>query len=318
MGTHLVPLLQKQGHNVRILIRNIEKAEKLFGHSCEFFCAEIENPQNIKGCCDNIDIVYHMAALMGHDLPSREALAKFREINVNGLKNIVKEAKKSNVKRFIFVSSTAALGLQQDVFYVNEHTQCKPYTPYQISKYEGELYMLEEINKNFPAIIIRPSMVYGPGFKGDFLLMAKVCMTGWFPKIGLGKNFSPALYISDLAEALVRFADRGKIGETYMLASKESYTLKETAKIIGKALNKKIKFFYVPRCLAILGAGILEFLCRLIGCKPFVTQRNIKSVSTDRIVDISKTIRDLGFIPQVSLDVGLPQTIEYFCREHYL
>ena len=62
----------------------------------------------------------------------------------------------------------------------------------------------------------------------------------------------------------------------------------------------------------------MEFLCRLIGCKPFVTQRNIKSVSTDRIVDISKTIRDLGFIPQVSLDVGLPQTIEYFCREHYL
>lgn len=318
MGTYLVPELIKNGYIVRLLVRNIDKARKLFGDSCEFFEGNIDDAETLKGCCEKIDIVYHMAALMGHDSPSPEAFERFRKTNVRGLQNIVKEAEKNQVKKFIHISSTAAIGLQK-AKYIDENIECRPYTPYQVTKREGELFVLEEVkNKNFPAIIVRPSMVYGPGFKGDFLTLTKVCKTGFFPKIGNGENLSPALFITDLVDALIKFIDKGKIGEIYLLSSKESYTLDETAKIIGSALNKRIKFIYVPRGLAIMGAGILEHTCRLLNKKPLVTKRNIESVSTDRIIDISKLSKEIGFEPQIPLKKGLPKTIQYFNEQNYI
>lgn len=318
MGTYLVSRLIECGYKVRALVRDEDKARRVLDKSCEIFVGDIEKEETLIGCCDNIDVVYHMAALMGHDSPSPEAFEKFRKVNVNGVTNIIREAKKSNVVKFIHISSTAAMGLQKTIR-INEETECRPYTPYQVTKREGELCVLAEFEKSgFPAVVIRPSMVYGPGFKGDFLTLAKVCKSGWFPKIGSGANLSPALYITDLVEALVKVIDKGKTGEIYMLSSKESYTLKETAEIIGSALGKKIRFVYIPRNIAIMGAGILEFICRQLGKKPPVTKRNIQSVSTDRIVDISKLSKALEYEPSISLDIGLPKTIRYFVEQKYL
>lgn len=318
MGTYLVSRLIECGHMVRALVRDEAKARRVLDKSCEIFVGDVEKEETLIGCCENIDVVYHMAALMGHDSPSPEAFEKFRKVNVYGVTNIIREAKKNNIVKFIHISSTAALGLQK-IIKVNEETECRPYTPYQVTKREGELCVLDEFRQSgFPAVVIRPSMVYGPGFKGDFLTLAKVCKSGWFPKIGRGANLSPALYITDLVEAMVKLIDKGKAGEIYMLSSKESYTLSETAEIIGRVLNKKIRFVYVPRNLAIMGAGILEFICKQLGKRPPVTKRNIQSVSTDRIIDISKLSKELEFEPCISLEIGLPKTIRYFIEQKYL
>ncbi len=318
VGSYLVPALLEKGCNLRLLVRDAGKARKLFGDSCEVIQGNVENKGDVKGCCRDIDVVYHMAALMGHDLPSEQAFERFRRVNVTGTQNMIDEAKESHVKKFIHVSSTAALGLQP-AGRVDENTDCNPYTPYQVTKREGELCVLNEAREgHLPAIVVRPSMVYGPGFKGDFLTMAKVCKTGFFPKIGRGENLSPALYITDLVNALVLLADKGRTGEIYMVSSQESYSLAMTAGIIGNSLNKKIHFIYIPRWLAVFGAGALEKLCLLAGRRPPVTQRNIQSVSTDRIVDISKAAADLGFAPLVSLEEGLPKAVKYFKEQHYM
>lgn len=318
IGSYLIPRLLEKNHHVRLLVRDVDKARKMFSNECEIIYGDITEKETLKECCDSIDIIYHMAALMGHDSPSPEAFQRFRLVNVEGVRNIIEEAKKVDIKKFIYISSTAALGLQK-ITVVNEKTVCKPYTPYQVSKREAELLVINEIEKNhFPAIIIRPSMIYGPGFKGDFLTMAKVCKTGFFPKIGKGKNLSPALYITDLVSALADFTEKGRIGELYMLSSAESYSLKETATIIGKAIGKNIRFIYIPRGVAVLGAEILEHLSKLFKKKPIVTKRNILSVSQDRIIDITKVRREVGYKPEVPLSVGLPKSVQYFIEQNYL
>lgn len=318
MGTYLVPLLLSQGHKVKLLVRNVQKAQELFGDRCEIVHGNIEDIATLEGICDGIEIVYHMAALMGHDSPSKEAFEKFRRVNVEGVRNIIRIAKKGNVRKFIYISSTAAMGLQ-NVVNIDEETECRPYTPYQVTKREAELLILDEVKKNqFPAVIVRPSMVYGPGFKGDFLTISKVCKTGFFPRIGRGKNLSPALYIEDLAEALMRFIDHGKIGEIYLLSSNQSYSLEDTVRIIGKAMGRKICFVYIPKCLALLAADILEKICRILKRNPPVTKRNIESVSQDRIINISKLCRELNFEPNITLSEGLPKSIEYYLSQRYL
>ena len=143
IGEHFVPELLKDNHSIRLLVRNIDKAKKLFGDKCEYFVADINDKEALKGCCDNIDVVYHMVAKVGNELPTEETLRQFREVNVEGTRNIVEEAKKANVKRFIFVSSIAAMGIvHEDV--ITEKSKCTPYLPYQISKYEAENMLIEE------------------------------------------------------------------------------------------------------------------------------------------------------------------------------
>lgn len=318
MGQRLTEKLISLNYIVRILVRKKERMPAALREKCEVVLGDITIPETISGCCQDIDIVFNLAALMGHDSPSEDAFARFRKVNVEGLRNIVYEAERCNVKRFIHVSSTAAMGLLKDKL-VDEATLCKPYTPYQVTKYEGEQLLLDEFNKkNFPVIILRPSMIYGPGFKGDFLTLAKVCKTGFFPVIGKGKNLSPALFITDLIEVLPCCVDKGKIGEVYLISSEKSYPLHQVSEIIGRALNKKIVYVYVPRQLAVIGAFLIERGFTLIKHKPPITKRNIESTITDRIFVVKKAQKDLHFKQAVSLEKGLTETIQYFLEVKYL
>lgn len=318
MGSMLVPELIRQGHSVKILVRDRNIALKKFGASCDIIEGDLTDKKSLINCANDIDIVFHLAALMGHDLPSDEAFKRFRKVNVLGTKNLVDSCKKSAVRKFIYISSTAAMGLLKEPT-VNEHTECRPFTPYQVSKYEGER-VVKKAAKEFdlPSIIVRPSMVYGPGFKGDFLTIAKVCKTGFFPKIGLGDNLSPALYIDDLIQALISFIDHGVTGETYIISSEESYPLKEAVLAIANTMNKKIHFIYAPVWLAVTGAKILEMLCKVFRKKAPVTARNIKSTVTNRIFDISKAKQDINFEQKVTLQEGLKETVKYYIEEGFI
>ncbi len=317
MGIRLVEALIKENHEVFALVRNIEKAKDVLHCACNLMEGDVTDKTSIEGMCDGIDVVYHLAALMGHDLPSESAFNKFRKVNVEGLKNVVFEAERAGVKRFIHVSSTAAFGLISEEV-VDENTECKPYTPYQVTKYEGEKFVFGEIAKGFPAMIIRPTMVYGPGFKGDFVTMGKACKTGFFPKIGKKENLFPALYIDDLIKVFVLLVDKAKTGELYLISSSRSYSLDETANILGKSMNKRVRLIYVPRGLAVFGAGVLEKAFLLIKKKPPVTQRNILSATTNRTVKIDKLCSQIGYVPETSLEVGLPRAVKYFVEKGYL
>jgi UDP-glucose 4-epimerase len=319
IGQHLVKRLIQEGHTVRCLIRDAEKAKRVLGNKgVEYVVGDITEKETLRNACDNISIVYHLAAIMGHDLPSKSAFDKFRRVNTDGTRNISESCIESGIDKFIYVSSTAAMGLLKDKV-VNEETPCNPFTPYQVSKYEGELIVRElTADHGFPGIVLRPSMVYGIGFKGDFLTIAKVVKTGVFPKIGFGRNLSPALYIDDLVACISKAKDRAIVGQTYIISSEESYELERVVRIISEALNVKVRMVFVPKALAILGAWFLESAFLLMGKTPWVTQRNIRSTTTDRVFDVMKAKEELGFRQRVSIEEGLTKTVRYFQDAGYL
>lgn len=318
MGQYIVPLLDKLGHEVVVLARDMKKAKALYGRKYKLIFGDVTQPISLIGCCENIDVIINLIALMGHDLPSEDAFERFRNVNVSGINHLVEEAKKAEINRFIHISSTAAMGLQNDIFQ-DENTICKPVTPYQVTKKECEDMLLQEYNDSgFPVVILRPSMIYGPGFKGDFLTIAKVCKTGFFPKIGCGDNLSPALYITDLAEMVVKFLDKGDNGEIYLLASERSYSLSETVDIICRAMGKKVHLVYCPRFIAIIGAACMERIAGIFKMKPIVTKRNILSITQDRIISVAKIKETIGYDTRVSFEEGLTKTINYFVENGYL
>ena len=72
IGGYFVPMLLKEGHQVRLLVRNEAKARKQFGDKCEYHVGDVTNKDSLKGCCEGIDVVFHLVAKSGNELPSKE------------------------------------------------------------------------------------------------------------------------------------------------------------------------------------------------------------------------------------------------------
>lgn len=213
-------MLKQDGHNVLVLCRDVNKAKRLLGNSANIIIGDVTDSSSIFGCCDGIDVVYHMVTKVGNELPSDEILDAFRNVNVEGSRNMIFEAQRAGVKKFIYISSIAAMGIVRNAI-ITEESPCDPYLPYQISKREAELLILDEFKKNnFPAIIIRPAKVYGYGEREySYLSLAKLCKKGSSPKVGFGQNPVSHLYITDLIETLRILVDKGDFGRIYTLAS---------------------------------------------------------------------------------------------------
>nr|WP_024837333.1 NAD(P)-dependent oxidoreductase [Clostridium sp. 12(A)] len=312
IGEHFIPQLLEQGHKIRLLVRNLNKAKELFKDTCEYFIGDVTDRDSLNGCCDGIDIVYHMVAKVGNQLPSEESFSIFRAVNVEGTRNIADESKKKGVSRFIFVSSIAAMGIVKTTP-ITEESQCSPYLPYQVTKYEAERLLNDYYKGGFPCIIVRPTKVYGVGeHEYSYLTLAKLCKKGIFPKIGSGNNYTSNIYVTDFVQALIKLVDNGVIGETYILTSDGSIDFTEMGKTIAQTIGKKIIIIPVPVNIMIYAAAAEEAVFNAIRKKPVVTKKNIEATITNRVYDISKAKAQLDFLPKVSMQQGIIKTIQWY------
>jgi nucleoside-diphosphate-sugar epimerase len=319
VGINFIPALISKGHSVRVLCRNRKKAISLFGNSCEIVVGDITDVMSLTGCCDDIDVVYHMVAKVGNELPNEHNFIAFRKVNVEGTQNIVNEAKKAGISKFIFISSIAAMGIVHEDT-IDEKSKCNPYLPYQVTKLEGEMIILNEFQKTgFPGIVIRPTKIFGVGENEySYLMLAKLCKIGFLPKIGSGKNYTSNLYITDLVQGLVQLVDRGCMGEVYIFTSNNSIGFCDSAEIVAKEMNRKIHFVKIPSWLMIQGARIIERAYLFLEKKAPVTEKNILATTTDRIYNISKAIDQLGFNPLTSMDEGIAKVVKYYKQENII
>lgn len=316
IGRFFIPELLKEEHNVFLLVRNLKKAKEMFGDSVKYINGDITDKESLKDCCKDIDIVFHMVAKVGNQLPSEKVYEEFAKVNIIGTQNIVEEAKKSNIKKFVYVSSVAAMGIVDESI-ITENSKCNPFLPYQKTKYEAEKFLLNEYENNkFPVIILRPTKVYGIGEpEFSYLTQVKLCNKGINFIIGIRENYISNICILDFVSALVKCIDNGKNGEVYIISGKGSISAKEFTEIISETLNKKVINVRVPKSIMIICAFFEERLFLLLRKKPLVTVRNIQAVSKDRIYDLSKSERDLCYIPQIDMKEGLRMMVNWYIKE---
>lgn len=310
IGGYFVPMLLEKGHKVRLIVRDEEKVKKQFGNKVEYHIGDVTDKESLKGCCDGIDVVFHLVAKSGNELPTKENFELFRRINVGGTENILAEC--GNVKKFIYVSSTAAMGLVNDNP-ITEKSTCKPYLTYQVTKCEVEELIKKKCQEGFPGIIIRPTKVYGINEKEySYLTLAKLVKKGMFLKIGSGHNYTSNVYVSDFTQALTNLVDRGVLGETYIISSDASIDFIESGKIISEELGAKLRVVKVPACIMVAAAAVEERLFIMLGKNPIVTKRNIQMTIQDRVYDISKAKREIGYEPKMTMENGIRTVIRWY------
>lgn len=177
VGAHILLHLIENGETVRAIYRNlssVEKTKSLFSlykkeslfENIQWIQADITDTPSLEIAFEDIDYVYHCAALISFDPKDEELI---RKINIEGTANIVNFCIAKNIKKLCFVSSIAALGdiapHEKIITEATEWNPEKPHSDYAISKYGAEMEIWRGQQEGLNSIIVNPGVIIGPGFR---------------------------------------------------------------------------------------------------------------------------------------------------------
>jgi len=277
----------------------------------EFVKGDVARAETLDGIADGIDCVIHMATL-GHMSNYTAAESMFEHVNVQGSINVMNEATRAGVGRIIHCSTVAAMGICPEVP-ATEESECNPHHSYGRSKLRAEREVLRRVvDQALPAVIVRFSMVYGPGDWRDILKLTRMASKGLFPKVGRRPKLTPLIHVEDAVQGLLLAAEKGRAGEIYLITNRQSEPFDKIIKIIQETLRVSIIPIYVPEWVALNIASMAEKIFPLLGKVPPVARKNIESTLADRVFSIEKAQRELGFDPQVDPEQGLRETVFWY------
>jgi UDP-glucose 4-epimerase len=204
-----------------------------------------------KSALKSIDTVFHIAGF-AHDMRNAGKIENlYQRVNVNATVQLAELAVKSNVKRFVFVSSVKAGGKPDFEVCASESDQGDPEGVYGKTKREAELRLLK-IGKEsgMHVSIIRPSLVYGPNVKGNLQLMLSGIKKGWFLPLPETGNKRSMIHVDDLIRAILLVADDDRAnGEIFIATDGTPHSSRDIYNAMCSVLDKSIPKWSVPKSL---------------------------------------------------------------------
>jgi len=311
MGPYLVERLISEGHLCRCLVRPGSKIQHLEKPRVEIVRGDITIPQSLQGIFENVDGLLHLATL-GHMNNFKVTESMFHAVNVQGTINVMQEALRAGVSRVVHCSTVAAMGICSEVP-ATEKSVCNPHHPYGRSKLHAEREVLSVVlDHGLPAVIVRFSMVYGPGDWRDMLRLTRMVKKGLFPMIGNRPKLTPMIHVDDAVQGILLAAAKGRIGEIYLMTNAKSEPFDRIRKILQEALGVRRPSLFIPEWLALGGASLTEKAFSLLGKASPVTRKNIESTLADRVFSIKKAKEELGFEPNKDPEKGLAETVRWY------
>lgn len=302
VGRFLCARLLAEGWAVRGTLLISENPESLLS-GVEPVVVEPLGPHTPWGhALGDIDVVIHLAARVHiMDDPSADPLTEFRKVNSEGTEQLAHEAVRAGVKRLVFISSIKVNG-EESVAPYTEESPAQPTDPYGISKWEAEQSLRRiEFESGLEVVVVRPTLVYGPGVKANFLNMMKVVSRGLPLPLASIRNKRSLVYLGNFVDALATCAKNpAAAGHTFLISDGEDVSTPQLITGTARALGVSARLMPFPPMLMRL-AG------RLTG-KSAAVNRLLGSLT----VDSSKIRTQLCWKPPFTMEEGLKQTAEWF------
>lgn len=259
IGGRLVErLLLEEKASVRALVHRPAGAVWLSRTQAELVPGDVTCPESLPAALAGCEIVFHCAALLGGDAE------EMYRVNVLGTENMLAAARQAGVARFVHVSSMAVLG-RTFPDGADETTPPRPGNdPYARTKWEAEEQVRAAYRQEgLPAVIVRPTIVYGPRspwWTVDPILRLK---QGRLALLGRGNGVANVVYVDDVVEALLLAATvPGVEGEVFFVSSEERTTWRDFYGAYARMLGKRLPAWPLP--LAWIVTGLTQALDRSI------------------------------------------------------
>ncbi len=303
LGINLVRHFFEKGiNNIRTLdVADFDYPER---NKTEEIRGDIRNKGDVAKAMKGVEIVVHTAAAL--------PLYKKKDIystDVDGTTNLLEEAYKNNVDRFIHVSSTAVYGIP-DHHPLYENDKMQGVGDYGQAKIMAEEVCKEYRKKGMCIPIVRPKSFIGPERLGVFALLYDWAKDGKnFPMIGSGNNRYQLLDVEDLCESifLCMTKDKNTVNDTFNIGAKEFATMKEDYQAVLDEAGYGKKIVPFPAWPAITALRILEFF-HLSPLYKWVYETACK----DSFVSIEKAEKKLGFSPKYSNKEALLRNFKWY------
>ncbi len=318
VGTGLVERLLAKGYEVRALARKTSDLSYLKTTKAEIVFGDVTRFDTLVPAVQGIDIVFHCAAKV---TPGWGPWSEFEAITVEGTKNMLKASAEVGVKRFLQVSSVTTYGDagQKGDVRVDENTPCEaqktPASYYDYAKRLADEACWEYHKQGkIKVSMIRIGIAYGPR---DRLTADRCYIQTLIPIVAWPGKANPRFAVThtkDVAELAILVATSDKaIGQVYNVAGPEAVRMKEVTRAVAKAQGGPKILITVPFTLAYVGAVIIENVAKLMRTKstPFLNRNIMLQLGKEGHLDGTKARTELGWVPQISLEEGTRQYVQW-------
>jgi dihydroflavonol-4-reductase len=316
VGSAVARLLVAKGHAVRVLLRPSSDRRNVADLPVEMRIGSLEDAGSLAAALAGCQELYHVAA--DYRLWVPDPAAMFRA-NVDGTRSLMEAALAAGVERIVYTSSVATLGLHADGTPADETTPsayADMIGPYKQSKFRAEEAVQSLVReRGLPAVIVNPSTPVGPRDvkptpTGRMIVEAASGKMPAFVDTGLN-----LVHVEDVAAGHLLAAERGKIGERYILGG-ENLSLAEILAVVAALSGRRAPRIRLPIAPLLPLALAAEGLARLSGKEPFVTRDGLKMARKKMYFSSEKARRRLGYAPRPARE-GLADAIAWFRAAGY-
>ena len=294
IGTNLMNMLQNGDYQ----LTNIDKAvSKKYPELTKI--ADVRDYSQLAEQMAGADWAVILAAEHRDDV---SPTSLYYEVNVKGTQNILKALDEKGISKIIFTSTVAIYGLNKDN--PAENDPADPFNHYGKSKWEAE-----EVPDNRTLVVIRPTVVFGPGNKGNVYNLLQQIASGKFIMIGKGQNKKSMSYVENVV-GFIRFCiDKNMKGyNVFNYTDKPDLTTKELVQQSEKSLKRNLSSVRIPYFIGYAGGLAFDLIAKITGREFPVSSIRVKKFCATTQFSADKML-STGYKPPYSLNYGLDITI---------
>lgn len=315
VGANLVRLLLAEGYEVRALVRASSDLTNLADLPVEIVEGDLNDPEltvPLRGC----QALFHVAA--HYSLWQRDQ-AILQRSNVDGTANILACARRARIKRVVYTSSVAAIGVKPGGQPTDETYQSpmeKLVGAYKQSKYLAEQVALTASRQGQDVVIVNPSSPVGPWDvkptpTGDIILrFLRREMPFYLPT---GLNF---IDVRDVARGHLLALERGQSGERYILGN-INLSLKALLDQLAEITGLTAPAYALPNWVPYTAAWVDEQILARLGKTPTIPMDGVRMAGQFMFYDPSKAVLQLG-LPQQPIGTALRDAVNWFLEAGYV
>ena len=308
IGRHLVQALLQRGWEVITLVRRPEslEAKAIAKLGAKLVQGDVTNLESMRSSMTDVDIVIHSAGVyeVGIDNHAKEQMTR---INVGGTKNVLSLARELQIQHCVYVSSVAVFGSSGEG--VKDETFVQPditfLSHYEGTKHQAHVIAQEYQRQGMPLVIVCPNLVVGANDHSVFGYLLRLYLNSWLPPMAwLPKAVFSQVDIRDVAQGIALAAEKGRIGETYLLCG-EAHSRTQMFQIWETQPGGVKGRIWLPVGVTAALFWLVEPLQRAVGLPAFLSRETVLSGSFNRNYSSAKAQKELGWTHRSAKEMWL-------------
>jgi nucleoside-diphosphate-sugar epimerase len=302
IGTHLALALQQADESFRIIDKRASITFPDLVTLLDILDAD-RLAQSLSG-----HTIFHLAAEHRDDVKPADL---YHRVNVEGTRNLCRAASLRGINRIVFTSSVAVYGFTRTK--TNETGAINPLNAYGQSKFDAEQVLrawAAEAPQTRSLTIIRPTVVFGPGNRGNVYTLFRQIALGRFVMVGRGENRKSLAYIDNLVAFLRHIAKAGPGVHLFNYVDTPDLTTRDLVILARKTLRDKSGTGpSLPVALGMALGHMADTFAALTGKSLPISAQRVRKFTTDSAFS-SRAHGHQGFIAPISVEDGIRATLD--------